>query len=93
MQLRAEQAAASRMPNDISGYTRHALNQAISRDGVGVSGEAILNAWKKPLKIEYAPTSRGASFRLTGNHAVVVVNQQGKVVTAWVRNSSGVRGE
>jgi hypothetical protein len=33
----------------INGYTRHGLNQAISRDGVGVSPSAILDAVKIPL--------------------------------------------
>ena len=62
-------------------------------DGVGVSGQAILNAFRNPSRIEYVPSSRGPSFRLTGNDAVVVVNPQGQVVTTWARNSSGVRGQ
>ncbi|ALV30441.1 hemagglutinin repeat-containing protein [Pannonibacter phragmitetus] len=93
MQLSAEQAAGIRMPTEISGYTRHGLNQAISRDGVGVSGEAILKTWNNPSKIEYIPSSRGPSFRLTGPDAVVVVNAQGQIVTTWARGLSGVRGQ
>ena len=35
----------------ITGYTKHGINQAISRDGVGVSSKAILNAVKTGKKL------------------------------------------
>jgi hypothetical protein len=38
--------AGARLPQAITGYTRHGLNQAISRDGVGVSTRAIMDAFK-----------------------------------------------
>ena len=51
MQLKAEQVAGARLPSNITGYSRHGLNQAISRDDVGVAPGAILDAVKNPLSI------------------------------------------
>jgi hypothetical protein len=42
-QLAAEEVALTRMPQSLTGYTSHGLNQVISRDGVGVSPQAILD--------------------------------------------------
>ena len=39
------------MGSKITGYTKHGLNQAISRQGVGVSPQAILDAVKNPVKV------------------------------------------
>lgn len=62
----------------------------VGRDGgIGVSKSAIGNAWSNPLKIEYVPSKYGPTFRYTGNNAVIVVNQEGKVVTGWAKSSSG----
>jgi RHS repeat-associated protein len=72
----------------ITGYTKHALNQAISRDGVGVSPRAILDAVKKPLMT--IPQKNGA-IKYVGQNATVVLNQFGKVITTWARNSAGTR--
>jgi hypothetical protein len=47
-QLAAEEVAGARLPQAITGYARHGLNQAISREGVGVSTRAILDAFKNP---------------------------------------------
>ena len=89
MQLAAEEAAGARLPGQISGYTRHGINQAISRDGVGVSPRAILDAFKNPLSIE---GQAGGRFVLSGQEATVVVNSQGQVITTWANVASGVRG-
>jgi hypothetical protein len=51
MQLGAEQVAGASLPQALTGYTKHGLNQAISRDGVGVSPAAILDAFKNPTSI------------------------------------------
>lgn len=39
------------MPSEITGYTRQGLNQAISRDGVGVSVDAISDTVRRPMQI------------------------------------------
>jgi len=92
MQLAAERAAGVPVPSAITGYTKHGINSAISRDGVGVSAKAILDTWHSPSKIEFVPTKLGPSFRFTGSDSVVVLNAQGQVVTTWARGSLGIRG-
>ena len=90
MQLAAEQAAGTRAPTKITSYSQHALEQIAGRDGgIGVSKSAIDNAWSSPLKIEYVPSKYGPTFRYTGKDAVIVINQDGKVVTGWAKSSSG----
>ena len=90
MQLAAEEAAGSRAPTKITSYSQHALEQITGRDGgIGVSKSAMDNAWLSPLKIDYVPSKYGPTFRYTGKDAVIVVNQEGKVVTGWAKSSSG----
>ncbi len=92
MQLAAEQAAGVRMPTEITGYTRHGMNQAISRDGgIGTNSKSILDAWKNPILIEYFPTNRGPTFRLTGKDATISVNSKGELVTVWSTSKIGAR--
>ncbi|WP_221885591.1 hypothetical protein, partial [Pseudomonas aeruginosa] len=88
MQLAAEQVAGSKMPAQITGYSKHGLNQAISRDGVGVAPQAITDAVSNPIKIS---GQSGGRFVFTGKNAVVVVNSQGKVITTWATSSAGTR--
>lgn len=64
----------------LTGFTRHGLNQAISRGGVGVSNRAILNTMRHPTKIT---TQSGGRTRFTGPNGGVVLNSQGKVITTW----------
>ena len=90
-QLHAEQLSGVRMPTQIYGYTKHGMNRAISRDGVGVSTESILKTWRNPSNIEYVPTKLGPSFRLTGFDSTIVINSDGKIITAWADNLLGVR--
>jgi hypothetical protein len=87
-QLAAEEVAGARLPQAITGYTRHGLNQAISREGVGVSTRAILDAFKNPLSIT---GQSGGRFVLTGTDAVVVVNAEGQVISTWATGSAGFR--
>nr|WP_222422327.1 VENN motif pre-toxin domain-containing protein [Yersinia mollaretii] len=90
MQLIAEQAAGAKAPTKITSYSQHALDQISGRDGgIGVSQSALDSAWSNPLKIEYAPSKYGPTFRYTGNDAVIVINAEGKVVTGWAKSSSG----
>ncbi|HST24074.1 MAG TPA: RHS repeat-associated core domain-containing protein, partial [Blastocatellia bacterium] len=70
------------------GYTKHGINQAISRDGVGVSARAILDAVKNPIKT--VAGSNGA-VKYIGEKATVVINQAGKIITTWARSSAGTR--
>lgn len=92
MQLAAEQAAGTRMPTQITSYSDHALDQIAGRDGgIGVKQSALLDAWANPVKIEYVPSRYGPTFRLTGGDAVVVVNNEGKVVTGWAKTSLGTK--
>lgn len=79
---------AEEIPDAITGYTRHGLNQAISRDGVGVAPSAILDAVKNRSNI--VPQSNG-TFRFVGQNAVVVLNRAGKVVSTWATNGGGIR--
>lgn len=73
----------------ITGYTKHGLNQAISRDGGrGVAGKAILSAVKEPAKIV---EQAGGKTAYVGKDAKVVLNSEGKVVTAIPRNNEGLR--
>lgn len=72
----------------ITGYTRHGLNQAISRDGVGVSPSAMLDAVKYP---QQTIPQAGGAVQYVGRDATVVVNANGKVITTWANNSGGVR--
>jgi hypothetical protein len=65
----------------LTGFTRHGLNQIISRGGVGVSNRAILSTLRNPTTI-YSDIARKTT-RFEGPEATVVLNQNGKLVTAW----------
>ncbi|MFT9078474.1 polymorphic toxin-type HINT domain-containing protein [Ethanoligenens sp.] len=69
---------------EITGYTKHGLNQVIGRDGgKGVSTKAILDTIKNPSKIV---KQEGGKIKYMGNKAVVVLNKFGKVVTAYAKS-------
>ena len=72
----------------ITGYTRHGLNQAISREGKGVKPSAILDAVKNPRKV--TRLEKRVS-KCIGKNAVVVLNKKGKIITTWAKNSRSVR--
>ena len=79
---------AKAIAGKITGFTEHGLNQAISRDGVGVSNKAILAAVRNPTRvIEQAE----GKLKYVGEDATVVLNKAGEVVTTWARNSAGWR--
>jgi RHS repeat-associated protein len=84
----AEQQIVKAAAGKITGFTKHGINQAISRDGVGVSTRAIAEAVKNPIKVV---VERGAT-KYIGRDATVVLNKAGKVMTTWARNSAGKRG-
>lgn len=76
---RASRRGLVTLASDISGFTRHGLNQAINR---GVSPAAILNAVIQPIQI--LPQANG-TLRYIGSNAVVVLSPSGQVVTVWGR--------
>jgi len=83
-----ETGAAARGVGPITGYTRHGLNQAISREGVGVSPRAILDAVRNPQRILQRP---GGITEYVGEAARVRLNEAGEVVTVIPRGSQGFR--
>lgn len=72
----------------LTGYTRHGINQAISREGVGVSARAILDAAKNPVRITQ---QSGGRVKLVGKEAVIILNRDGKVISTWSTTSSAWR--
>ena len=72
----------------ISGYTRHGLNQAISREGVGVAARAILDAVRNPANVAQ---QAGKAVEYVGQSATVVLNQASKVITTWATTKEGWR--
>ena len=78
-------------PSNITGFTKHGLNQVISRNGHGVNNNAILDTVKNPHNI----TKQGGIFKSTykfkGSKATVILNKFGKVVTAWAKSKLGWR--
>jgi hypothetical protein len=75
-------------PGEITGYTRHGLNQAISRDGVGVSPSAINDAVSNPISVA---EQTGGKLKYTGQNAAVILSSTGRVISTWARNSAGWR--
>ena len=77
-----------KIANSITGYTKHGLNQAIGRDGVGVKPSAILDAVRNPLKVVTKIDNLGrVSTQYRGTHSTVVLNEIGKVVSCWAKSS------
>ncbi len=72
----------------ITGYTKHGLQQAMTKDGVGVSPKAILDAVKNPLQ---KLSQSGGRTKIVGKNATVVLNSDGKVITTWATSSQGWR--
>jgi hypothetical protein len=60
-------------------FSRHALNQAISRNGYGVAPSAYIDAIKNG-KVVVRPDG---TTRYRGKSATVVVNSSGRIITMW----------
>lgn len=77
----------------LTGFTRHGINQVISRNAVGVSNQAILNTLRNPLpgSQSFIGGSNAYTTRYIGQNATVNLNRSGQVTSAWARNSSGWR--
>ncbi|WP_242847863.1 polymorphic toxin-type HINT domain-containing protein, partial [Fervidicella metallireducens] len=69
----------------VTGYTRHGINQAISRNNVGVKPSAILNILRNPKKVTI--NVENGSIKLVGKEGVVVLNKAGKIITTWAKSS------
>jgi len=81
-------ASKSVAEGKITGYRRHGLNQAISREGRGVSTRAILDAVKNPTKVVQ---QSGGKIKFVGKNATVITNAHGEVRTTWSHSSAGFR--
>ena len=77
-----------RIGGRITGYIRHGLHQAISREGVGVSARAILEAVRSPRRIIQRP---GDITEYVGEVARVRLNTAGQVVTVIPTSRRGLR--
>lgn len=67
----------------ITGYTGHGVHQAISRDGHGVSTRAIRDSVRRPTEVQPQP-DRGTT-KYVGKDAVVILNGNREVVSAWAK--------
>ena len=81
-------AGARQGGGPITGVTKHGINQAISRDGVGVADRSILDAVKNPTQVVQQSDGR---TMYVGKDATVIINAQGKVITTWANGSAGAR--
>jgi hypothetical protein len=72
----------------ITGFTKHGIDQAISREGVGVSTRAILDAVKNPVG---RFSQAGGRTMYVGRDATVILSSSGRVITTWARRSAGFR--
>jgi hypothetical protein len=79
---------AEGVPRRITGYTRHGLDRAIGSDRPGVSVRAISRTLRNPSSFEL---QKNGTFKLTSDDAVIVVTRDGRLVTAWARNSGAWR--
>ena len=61
----------------------------MSREGHGTSIRAIRDAVKNPLRVK-GPNSRGGTTYV-GKNAHVILNEAGKVITAFPKNRFGRR--
>lgn len=72
------------VPTELTGYTRHGINQSISHDDVGVSPKAILDTLKHPSKIE---VMANGTYKFISEKANIVLNKTGKIITAFSKSS------
>ena len=74
-------AGAKTVRQVITGYTRHGLNQAISRDGRGVAASSILDAVRNP--VSQVAGRNGATIYRGADGTTVILNAEGKIVTTY----------
>ncbi len=80
-------------PKEISGRTAHGEERMSgSRGDGGVTDQAANDAVRNPTKPpQYRADKYGGSYRYTGNDAVVNLNQDGDVISAWPKSQAGRR--
>lgn len=79
----------SYQPTQITGFTKHGLNNSISRNGHGVNSRTLIKTIKNPEKI--VSQSFNTKFKFIGKDAVVILNKTGKVITTWAKHKTGWR--
>jgi hypothetical protein len=80
-------------PQHINGLTRHGEDQIQGREGHGVNDSALNDAVEHPVsppRFKLDDQGRG-SYVYEGPDAVIVLNKDGQVVTAWAKNHNGWR--
>lgn len=78
----------------VTGFTRHGLQQVMLRNGVGVAPKAMVNTLRNPNWAKSTSTIVGKNAGTTkyvGKDAVVILNKQNQIVSAWARNSASTR--
>ncbi|MGC2652220.1 MAG: hypothetical protein WA317_01165, partial [Mycobacterium sp.] len=80
-------------PQQINGFTDHGRERVEDRDGHGVNDDALQDAVEHPVSPpSYQIDSQGrGSYSYEGKDAIVVLNKDGQVVTAWARAHQGWR--
>ena len=81
-----------KIANTITGYTKHGINQAISKNNVGVKPSAILDTIRNPIKVITKVDEFGrTSIRYRGTQSIVILNAIGEIVTCWAKGSTYYR--
>jgi hypothetical protein len=79
-------------PKQINGLTEHGAQRVDGRDGHGVNDSALRDAVEHPIgPPEYASDQYGGNYTYVGRDATVILNKDGKVITAWANNQDGWR--
>jgi hypothetical protein len=86
--LRPLVQVTTRAGGRLTGYTRHGLHQAISREGSGVSPRAILDAVRNPQQVIQRA---GGITEYVGEVARVRLNREGQVITVIATSRRGFR--
>lgn len=88
-----EEASPAEAPKEITGFTEHGEQQALTRDGGrGVNEAALYDAVENPVEPPAEQSGpKGPTYRYEGQDATVVLNGAGKVVTTWANTSEGLR--
>ncbi len=81
MSADAVEGVEAAAPSEMTGFTQHGLEQAMTHDGgLGVSDSAMEDAVQNPTKV--VPQANG-TCQFVGKDATVVLNKDGQVVTTW----------
>jgi hypothetical protein len=76
----------------IRGLTNHGREQIQNRNGgIGVSSAAILDAVRNGKVTRKKDQKGRIQIKYEGKDAVVIINRDGKLITAWSTNRNGRR--